>query len=98
MAITATYISASSFSVVGDQTVEFHTGRRVKLVGDSDWYGTILSAAYSSVTTVTLISASDDIDSSLGGVLYGIISGKEDDCSMPDHTHDGDPGSGNSLP
>jgi len=97
MTIAATYISASSFSVAGDQTVEFHTGRRVKMVGDSNWFGTILTATYSSVTTVTLTSASDDIDSSLAGVLYGVISAKEDDCSMPIHTHDGDEGSGGVI-
>ena len=94
MSITATYISASSFSVAGDQTTDFHTGRRVKLVGDSTWYGTILTAAYSSLTTITLTAASDNMDNTLTGVLYGVISGKEDDCSMPIHTHDGDEGSG----
>jgi len=30
-------------------------------------------------------------------VLYGVISGKEDDCSMPIHTHDGDEGSGGKI-
>jgi len=97
MAITATYISADSFSVAGDQTSDFQVGRRVKLTGSSTWYGTILTSVYSSVTTVTLTAASDDIDNTLTSVLYGIVSSTEASSSTPIHTHDGDEGSGGQI-
>lgn len=97
MSIAATYVDADTFTVVGDQTVEFHAGRRVKMEGGEVRYGTIATAVFTTLTTINLTAASDDVHASITGVLYGIISGKEDDCSMPIHTHDGDEGSGGSI-
>ena len=53
---TPTYVSASSFSLVGDQTTEFHVGRRVQAKqGVSLVYGTITSTTFASgLTTVAL--------------------------------------------
>jgi len=93
----ATYISATSFSVVGDETDELHIGRRVKCVGTSDWFGTILTSVYTSLTTVTLTADSDDLEASLTEMQVGIISGIEAKSSMPIHTHDGDEGSGGAV-
>lgn len=51
-----TYVSATSFSVPGDQRDDFSVGRRVRAtITGAAKYGTILSSSYaSSVTTVTV--------------------------------------------
>lgn len=96
MTIEATFIDTKTFSVEGNQLVEFHAGRRVKLVGSTDWFGTIQSASYSGVTTVVLTAGSDDIGASLTEVFYGIVSAVEAKSSMPIHDHEGE-GSGGQL-
>jgi hypothetical protein len=95
--IAATYVDSKTFTVTGNQTIEFHAGRRVKLIGDSTWYGTIESVSYLGNTTIVLTDASDNIDNTLTEVYYGIVSGLEEESSMPVHTHDGDEGSGGSV-
>lgn len=95
--IAANYVDSKTFTVTGNQTIEFHAGRRVKLIGDSTWYGTIESANYLGNTTVVLTDASDNIDDTLTEVYYGIVSALEEESSMPIHTHDGDEGSGGSI-
>jgi len=96
MTITASYITNKSFSVIGDQTNEFQVGRRVKLIGTTDFYGTISTSVYTTLTTITLTDESDIIDNTITEVLYGIISATDDTSSMPNHIHSGD-GSGGSL-
>jgi hypothetical protein len=72
---TPTYIGATSFSVPGDQTATFQVGRRVKTANTGGTrYGTIVSVAFSSVTTVTIESDSGSLDSGLSEVSYGILS------------------------
>lgn len=96
--ITATYVSATTFTVSGDQTAEFHVGRRVKHIGDTTGYGTIESVSIPvSDTQVVLTAASDDLDASLSGVFFGIVSSYESKASIPIHTHDGDEGSGGNI-
>jgi hypothetical protein len=91
--ITATYVNATTFEVSGDQTAEFHVGRRVKLIGDTTKYGTILSVSIPVADTqVVLTAASDNLDASLTGVYYGIVG--KNNSSIPEHDHDGDEGSG----
>lgn len=93
----ATYISANQFSVAGNLTGEFTTGRRIKADCGVDGYqySTIQSSSYSSNTTVTITESV--LTSNLSDVLYGIINiGAEG--SFPDHTHDGTEGQGGSLP
>lgn len=73
--LTPTYISASSFSVPGDQTGEFHVGRRIKAtVSGGTAYGFIKTSAYTSLTTVTIQYDSTPLDSGLSEVSVGIIS------------------------
>jgi hypothetical protein len=96
--IVATYISPNSFSVVGDQTLIFDVGRRtIMYAGDSTWYGTIESVAYTTLTTVTLTATSDDINSGLTGVKVSIISGIEALAGQSIHTHSGNEGSGGKV-
>ncbi|RLC11485.1 MAG: hypothetical protein DRI24_18715 [Deltaproteobacteria bacterium] len=97
MAILATRIDDDTFTIVGDQTDEFHTGRRVKMTGDTVEYGTISSSAFGSVTTVELVAGSDNVPTGTLSVLYGVISAIENESSMPVHDHDGGLGSGGAL-
>lgn len=97
MAIAATYISPSSFSVVGNQLTEFHAGRRVEMVGNTLWTGTIAISGFTTVTEVILTDGSDDIDNTLTTVQFGIVGAGGHDSSMPIHTHDGDEGQGGQL-
>lgn len=88
MTIAATYISASSFSVVGDRTSEFEVGRKVKCIHDGDptIYGVISSSVYTSVTTIEITADTGDLTSNLTNVYYGVISSGID-SALPDHSH-----------
>ena len=92
--ITATYIAANQFSVVGNQTVDFHGGRRVKaaLTG-GNVYSTISGSVFGAVTTVTLFDS--ELDNTLTKVWYGTGIGSFG--SLPDHAHDSSEGSGGEL-
>lgn len=68
-----TYISANSFSLVGDQTSTFSVGRRVRIVdAGGTKYGTIISSAYTSLTTVTIDTGG--LSSPISSVEYGLLS------------------------
>ena len=70
-----TYISATSFSLVGDQTSTFHVDRRLKTTNTAGTvYSTITATAYGSVTTVTVANDSGTLDSGLSAVSYGLVS------------------------
>lgn len=72
----ATYISGTSFSVVGDATATFDNDRRVKAtVSGTDRYGTINGASVfaAGVTTVVLTLDSGVLDASLATVYYGFL-------------------------
>lgn len=72
---TPTYVSASSFTLVGDQTTDFHVGRRIKCtITAGAVYGMIGAAAYTSLTTLTLQLDSGALDSGLSAVSLGIVS------------------------
>jgi len=71
-----TYISATSFSVAGDQTQIFQARRRLMT---TNTVGTIYSAIVSSAyiapnTTITVVNDSGVLDSGLSQVSYGVIS------------------------
>ena len=71
--MNATYISANTFSVTGDQSSDFNIGRRLKCDCGVDGikYTTILSSSYSSVTTVIIeesVLTSKKIVRNRGGV------------------------------
>lgn len=79
---TPTYISATQFSLVGDQTSEFHIGRRVQcLVTAGTVYGTITASAYTSLTTVTVLLDSGTLDSGLSAANLSIL--RADHGAMP---------------
>jgi hypothetical protein len=72
---TPTYISATSLSLVGDQTSTYHKGRRLKFtVTAGTVYGTILSSAYTALTTLIVKIDSGALDSGLSAVSYGLLS------------------------
>lgn len=71
-----TYISATSFSVVGDQTGTFVQYRRLKTTNTGGTvYSTISTSSYSAgATTVTVANDSGTLDSGLSAVYYGVLS------------------------
>lgn len=70
-----TYISATSFSLVGDQTGTFQAGRRVKTTNSGGTiYSTISTSVFGAVTTVTVVNDSGTLDSGLSAVSYGLLS------------------------
>lgn len=72
---TPTYISATSFSVAGDQTGTFQVGRRVKSTNSGGTvYSTVFSSTFGAVTTVVLINDSGTLDIGLSAVSYGLLS------------------------
>jgi hypothetical protein len=72
--LTPTYISANQFSLVGDQTTEFHVGRRVQAtVTAGTVYGTITASAYTTLTTVTVALDSGALDAGLSAVNLSIL-------------------------
>jgi len=84
--MNATYISANSFSVPSDKTLEFVTGRRVKCDCGVDgiMYTDVVSATYSAVTTVVIDENS--LTSNLVTVLYGVVE-PGPNGSLPNHDH-----------
>lgn len=71
-----TYINATSFSLLGDQTSTFSAGRRLKTTNTSGTvYSTISTSVFGAgITTVTVFNDSATLDSGLSAVSYGIIS------------------------
>lgn len=77
-----TYISATSFTLSGDQTSTFHVGRRIRTTNSGGTiYSTITASAYGALTTVTVANDSGTLDSGLSAVSYGLLS--KDNDSMP---------------
>lgn len=77
---TPTFLSATSFSVVGDQTPTLQVGRRVKTTNAG---GTVtstitVSSFAAGVTTVTLVNDSSTLDAGLSSVSYGLLSALSD--------------------
>jgi len=72
---TATFVSATSFSVVGDQTGTFQVGRRLKSTNTGGTiYSTIATSVFGAVTTVTVTNDSGVLDSGLSAMSYGLLS------------------------
>lgn len=70
-----TYVSATSFTLAGDQTSNFQVGRRIKTTNTGGTvYSTISTSAYTSLTTVTVINDLATLDSGLSAVSYGLVS------------------------
>lgn len=72
---TATFISATSFSVAGNQTAIFQVDRRVKTVNTAGTvYGRISASVFGAVTTVTVVNDSGALDIGLSAVSYGLLT------------------------
>lgn len=71
-----TYVSATSFTVAGDQTQTFQVRRRIKTTNTGGTiYSTITASSYLAPnTTVTVQNDSGVLDSGLSQVSYGLIS------------------------
>ena len=73
--LTPTYVSATSFTLTGDQTTAFHVGRRLKTTNSGGTiYSTITATAFGALTTVTVANDSGTLDSGLSAVSYGLIT------------------------
>lgn len=73
--VAPTYVSATSFTVPGDQTSAFVNKRRIKaLVTAGVAYGTIYSSVFGALTTVTVVMDSTPLDSGLSSVQLGLIT------------------------
>lgn len=72
---TPTYVSATSFTVVGDKTAFYVAGRAFWAEDATNLYGVIVSSAYSSPnTTVTVRLFSGSLSASILQVNVGIIT------------------------
>jgi hypothetical protein len=73
--VTPTYVSATQFTLPGDQTSAFTVGRRIKaLVTAGTAYGTIAASIFGALTTVTVTMDSLPLDSGLSSVQLGLIT------------------------
>lgn len=73
---TPTYVSATSFTVAGDQTQTFQVGRRIRTNNTGGTiYSTITASVYGAPnTTVTVRNDSGVLDAGLSAVSYGVLS------------------------
>jgi len=72
---TLTYISATQFTISGNQTGTFTSQRRIQaVVGAGTIYGTIASSVFTTLTTVTVVWDSGQLDSGLSAVLVSLLT------------------------
>lgn len=73
---TPTYVSATSLTVVGDQTSILHLGRRIKTTNNGGTrYSRITGASYSAPnTTLDIVNDSGSLDAGLSELSYGLLS------------------------
>jgi len=93
----ATYVNSNSFTVSGDRTSEFVTGRRIKLdcLTDGIKYATVVLSSFS-LSDTTVIIDENTLTGNLVSVLYGIVQAGTE-SSLPKHAHDGSEGSGGAV-
>ena len=73
--LTPTYVSATSFTLAGDQTSAFHVGRRLQSTNTSGTiYSRIVTSAYTTLTTITVVNDSGVLDSGLSAVNYSLLT------------------------
>ncbi len=82
-----TLVSSTVFSVVGDQTSIYTTGRRVHTVNSAgDIYSTVVSSSLvAGNTQVTLLHDSGALDSGISSVQYGLLSANNN--AVPGGSH-----------
>ena len=73
--LTPTYISATQFSLVGNQTANFQVGRRLQItVNAGTVYGSITASSFGGgITTVTVVLDSGALDVGISVVNYGLL-------------------------
>lgn len=71
-----TYTSATSFTLVGDQTLIFQVNRRLKSANTGGTiYSSILTSVYSAPnTTVTVVNDSGSLDAGMSAVSYALLN------------------------
>lgn len=75
LAATPTFLTATTFSVPGDQTGTLQPGRRLRTSNSGGvLFSTIFSAVFTTVTTVTVVNDGASLDSGLSSVSYSILS------------------------
>lgn len=71
---TPTYVSGTSFSMVGDKTTFYSVGRRIRITDSSTLYGVIATSSFSAGnTTVTVTLDSGSISASITATAIHII-------------------------
>ena len=77
-ALTPTYVSASSFTIPGNQTGIFNSNRRIQyFLGSGTFYGYVNSSSYNAGTMLTTVSMTADttsLDNTLTGVNYALLN------------------------
>lgn len=82
--LTPTYVSATQFTLVGDQTAAFHVGRRLRFtVTAGTVYGRISVTAFGALTTVTVVLDSGVLDAGLSAVDVGILTALNNSIPYP---------------
>lgn len=73
--LTPTFVSATSFTLAGDQTIEYQANRRIKAaVTAGTSYATIVSSVFGAVTTVTVTTTgSNALDSGMSSVALAVM-------------------------
>lgn len=80
--VTPTYVSATSFTLPGDQTSDFQVNRRIQLLTSGGTvYGYIRSSVFTTLTTVTVVLDSGVLDAGLSAVFLGLVT--PDNTSAP---------------
>jgi hypothetical protein len=72
--MTPTYVSATQFSVAGDQTSAIHAGRRLKLFDATTVYATVVTASFTAVTNIHVTADAATLTSSLSSFAIAILS------------------------
>ena len=72
---TPTFVSTTSFTLVGDQTSTYHVGRRVKTTNSGGTvYSTISASVFGVLTTITVGNDSGVLDSGLSALSYSVLT------------------------
>lgn len=82
--IVPTFVDATHFTLPGDQTTEFHVGRRLKFsVNAGTVYGRITVSVFGAATTVTMVmDGAQVLDVGLSAVSLGLLTATNN--SFPD--------------
>lgn len=73
--LTPTFVSGTSFTLVGDQTTAFHPGRRIRTTNSGGTiYSYIATSVFGALTTITTVNDSGSLDAGLSAVALGILT------------------------